>query len=216
MPSVSMATNSTVFRQRRAFHGVRFAVVDTETTGLDPRRDRLITIGAVAVIDHEIVLGDSFEAMLKVNHNTAAVTIHGITRDQARHGMEEEEALARFLPWLGKAVITGHHIGHDVAMLNAALELNSGTRLSNRYLDTMDLTLHLEKAGAFDGQPEIASFSLDGLCRLFRVRPHDRHTAAGDALITAQVFLRLLKLADRFGFNDLDSLCRPFPTDHHE
>ena len=59
----------------------------------------------------------------------------------------------------------------------------------------MDLTLHLERDGAFAGRPPIRRFTLDALCELFGVIPHDRHTATGDAFITAQVFLRLLRLA---------------------
>ena len=59
----------------------------------------------------------------------------------------------------------------------------------------MDLTLHLERDGAFAGRPPIRRFTLDALCDMFGVIPHDRHTASGDAFITAQVFLRLLKLA---------------------
>jgi DNA polymerase-3 subunit epsilon len=189
---------------------VRFAVLDSETTGLDPRRDRLITIGAVAVIDDEIIIADSFEAMLKVAYNASSVTVHGITRDEARDGLEESEALPLFLAWLRDAVIVGHHIKHDIDTLNAGFERNFGFHLLNHSLDTMDLTLHLEKDGAFAGRPEIADFSLDGLCRLFGVRPHDRHTAAGDAFLTAQVFLRLLNLARRCGRGTLPALCEPF------
>ena len=62
---------------------VRFVVLDSETTGLDPRRDRLITIGAVAVENGEICLDDSFEVLLKMDYNHASVTVHGITRDEA-------------------------------------------------------------------------------------------------------------------------------------
>ena len=62
----------------------------------------------------------------------------------------------------------------------------------------MDLTLPLERDGAFAGRPAIRHFTLDALCELFGVIPHDRHTAGGDAFITAQVFLRLLRLATRF------------------
>jgi len=193
---------------------VRFAVLDSETTGLDPRRDRLITIGAVAVVNREIIIADSFEAMLKVAYNASSVTVHGITRDEAREGMEEPEALASFLPWLRDSVIVGHHIKHDIDTLNAGFERHFGFHLLNASLDTMDLTLHLERDGAFKGQPEITDFSLDGLCRRFGVRPHDRHTAAGDAFLTAQVFLRLLALAGRCGRNTLGSLCEPFPLEH--
>jgi len=188
----------------------RFVVLDSETTGLDVKRDRLITIGAVAVQGGEIVIADSFEVMLKVAYNAASVTVHGITREEAIDGMDEADALSAFLPWLADGVIVGHHINHDVQMLNAGYQRHFGAELPNRSLDTMDLTLHLEKDGAFAGQPEIASFSLDGLCQLFQVRPHDRHTAGGDAFLTAQVFLRLLALAQRCGRTTLDALCEPF------
>ena len=65
---------------------VRFVVLDSETTGLNPRTDRIITIGAVAVEDGEIVLEDSFSALLKVARNTEAVTVHGVTRDESLGG----------------------------------------------------------------------------------------------------------------------------------
>jgi len=128
---------------------VRFVVLDSETTGLDPRRDRLITLGAVAVVDQEILLGDSFEVLMPIAHNFAAVTVHGITRDEAETGLKEPEALRQFLVYLKDGIIVGHHIGHDIAMLNAGYRRHFGFELRNRSLDTMDLTLHLERAGAF-------------------------------------------------------------------
>src|SRR5262249_53346116 len=84
---------------------VRFVVLDSETTGLDPRGDRLITIGAVAVVDNEIVLEDSFDELLKVDYNTAAVTVHGVTREESRGGVEEAAALESFLKYLRDGVI---------------------------------------------------------------------------------------------------------------
>ena len=157
---------------------VRFVVLDSETTGLNPRTDRIITIGAVAVCAHEILLEDSFDALLKVAENTSAVTVHGITRDETRGGLEEEDALARFLDYLRDGVIVGHHIGHDIGTLDAGYERGWGFRTMNRSLDTMDLTLHLERDGAFAGRPPIRRFTLDALCDMFEVIPHDRHTAA--------------------------------------
>ena len=189
---------------------VRFVALDSETTGLDPRKDRLITIGAVGVIGGEILLEDSFDALLQVRYNTSAVTVHGITRDQSQSGLEEPEALQQFLAYLKDGVIVGHHIGHDIAMLNAGYQRHFGFELENRSLDTMDLTLHLEQDGAFAGEEAINDFSLDGLCTRFGVRAHDRHTASGDAFLTAQVFLRLLRLARNHGRQSLDRLAEPF------
>jgi len=189
---------------------VRFVVLDSETTGLDPRKDRLITIGAVAVIGGEILLDDVFDALLEVSYNSSAVTVHGVTRQESLSGIAEPEALERFLAYLQHGVIVGHHIGHDVATLNAGYQRHWGFSLANHSLDTMDLALNLERDGAFPGSDAFSDFSLDGLCSLFGVIPHDRHTASGDAFMTAQVFLRLLRLASRHGRSTLGRLMEPF------
>ena len=138
------------------------------------------------------------------------MTVHGVTRDQSVHGLDEEVALEGFLDYLKDGVIVGHHIGHDITAMNAACARHWGAELLNRSLDTMDLTLHLERDGAFTGRPAIRSFTLDALCEMFGVVPHDRHTAAGDAFITAQIFLRLARLASRFGRETLGRLCEPY------
>ena len=190
---------------------VRFVVLDTETTGLDPRRDRIITIGAVAVYGSEIYLDDSFEAMLRIAYNNASVTVHGITRDEASEGMPEPEAVEQFLDYLKDGVIVGHHIGHDIEALNCACDRHFGMTLKNRSLDTMDLTLHLKDAGAFEGRAMPEGFSLDSLCDMFRIVAHDRHTAGGDAFLTAQVLLCLLRAARGTKRSTLGALCEPYP-----
>ena len=191
---------------------IRFVALDSETTGLDPRRDRLITIGAVAIVGGDIRLDDAFEIMMPVRYNAASVTVHGITVDEARDGVPEPEALEACLDYLGAGVIVGHHILHDITALNVAYERHFGLELQNRFLDTMDLTLHLEREGALPQDTRIEGFSLDQLCQLFGVVPHDRHTAAGDAFITAQVFQRLLRMARKSGRDTLGRLAEPFPV----
>jgi DNA polymerase-3 subunit epsilon len=192
---------------------LRFVVLDTETTGLDPRRDRIITMGAIGFRNGELRLDDVFEALLQVEHNTSAVTVHGVTRDDSRRGVAEAHALASFLEYLGDGVIVGHHIGHDVSTLNAGYERVARGPLPNRCLDTMDLALHLERDGAFAGRPSFREFSLDALCGAFGVVAHDRHTASGDAFLTALVFQRLVRLAARHGRTTLERLAEPFVAD---
>lgn len=194
---------------------LRFVVLDTETTGFDPRRDRIVTIGAIAVSNGEILFDDAFEAMIRIGHNTSAVTVHGITRDEASEGMDEAEALAMFLRYLRDGVIVGHHIGHDLQALNFACDRHFGLTLGNRFLDTMDLTLLLNDDAAFRNRPVPASFTLDALCEMFDVVPHDRHTAGGDAFLTAQIFLRLLRASKAVGRDTLRALtCRYQPHEN--
>lgn len=192
---------------------VRFVVVDCETTGLDARKDRLVTIGAVAVRHGEIHLEDGFEQLLKMEYNTSAVTVHGVTRDESRRGVDEAEAIGRFLEYLKDGVVVGHHIRHDVDTLDAAAQRHFGLNLRNLAVDTMDVTLNLERAGGFPARVPLREFTLDALCSLFGILPHGRHTAAGDAFLTAQVFIRLLRVAGRQGWKTLGELSRPFVPD---
>ena len=190
---------------------VRFVSFDSETTGLNPKRDALVSLGAVAVQGGEILLDETFEAMLKVRYNNSMVVIHGITREEALKGRDEDEALLDFLNFLGDAVIVGHHISYDVAMLDEALYRHFGMTLRNRTLDTMDLTLHLERSGLLTADGAQPDYSLDALCARFGIPPHDRHTAHGDAFITAQIFLKLLRLATKAGRTTLGSVCEAYP-----
>ena len=134
----------------------------------------------MAVQDGEILLDDASTRCSRSTQNTPAVTVHGMTRDESRGGVDEPEALERFLDYLGDGVIVGHHIGHDIATLDAGYERHWGFTLANRSLDTMDLTLHLERDGAFAGRPPIRHFTLDALCEMFGVdsaRPAHRRAA---------------------------------------
>ncbi len=198
---------------------VRFVSLDCETTGTDAERDRIITIGAIAVTGGEILLEDQFESLLHISHNTSAVVVHGITAEEAaREGVSEDEALRGFLDYLGNGVIVGHHIGFDVEVIQHACQRQFGIDLTNRWIDTMEVTLHLEDAGVFEAMAAATGhtvspfrdFSLDGLCRQFHIDPHDRHTATGDAFITAQIFLKLLKLSDHQGRTTLGQLAERY------
>jgi DNA polymerase-3 subunit epsilon len=184
----------------------RFVVLDSETTGFDAENDRIITIGAVAVQNREIVLKDSFESLIRIERNTSAVTVHGVTRDESRKGVDEPVALEAFLDYLKDGIIVGHHIGHDIAALDAAYTRRWNLQLANRWIDTLLLSILLQRDGGFAGRPPIRRLTLEALGDMFQVVPHDRHTAAGDAFITAQVFLRLLRMAVKTGRTRLGPL----------
>lgn len=196
------------------WENARFVILDTESTGLDAKRDKMVSLGAVSSSHYELHIDDAFEAFIPIQHNTSAVHIHGITRElAAEKGVPEEEALSSFLEYLGDGVIVGHHIQHDITMLELACQKHFGIeKLQNLVVDTMDLTLRLDDLGNMTRSPfeEHPDFSLDGLCRRFLVPPHDRHTAIGDAFLTGQIFLKLLKRARSAGLLRLGQLTEPY------
>ncbi len=177
----------------------RYVVFDCETTGLDPAKDGILTIGAVAVRQGEICLDDEFDAMLTDWRMTSAVLVHAITPAEAADGEPEEQAVRNFLDYVGDAVLVGHHVGFDQKIVARAAR-RLGRDLPNPALDTMRIAVALEERGVFEGR-EIRGFDLDNLGALFDVEPHDRHTASGDAFITAQIFIRLERMARKAGID---------------
>ncbi len=197
----------------RGWAGVRFVVIDTEMTGLDPRFDRIVSIGAIPCIGVELHVDATFEAYVRISHNTSAVRLHGITRELAEAwGAEESQVIAEFLDYLRDGIIVGHHVRHDVEMLELAAKRCWGIeRLPNLVIDTADLSLRLEEVGLLcQPHEQEADYSLDGLCSRFGIPPHDRHTATGDAFLAAQVFMKLLKRARRGGMLRLGELTEPY------
>lgn len=194
----------------------RFACIDSESTGLDPRRDSIISLAGVGLQNGEICLWDQFSVILPVAYNTSSVTVHGITREEAASGVEAPVALKAFLDWLGDGVIVGHHIQHDVTLINVALEKLFSIQLRNVVVDTMEAFLAVREAGGFSALGEPPGYSLDALCDHFHIVPHDRHTALGDGFLTAQILLRILKEAAKCAQWNLDDLRawhadEPFP-----
>jgi len=168
----------------------RYVVFDCETTGLNYKNDRILSIGAVGITNNEINVNDFFEVFLKQDiFNPDTVPIHGILKE-GEDKVVEVEAVIRFLDFIKDAILVGHHVNFDIEMINQALNrINVGT-LKNQYMDT---DIMYQKLKYF---PQDQHTSLDELCDVFKIRKSDRHTASGDAFITALVFLKLKRKLD--------------------
>jgi len=170
----------------------RFVVLDTETTGFDYSEDRILCIGAVVLQNNSISIQDSIEIFIQQEHyNQATAQIHGILKDFVLDRPKELEALQQFLYFLGDSIIIAHHTAFDVNMINNALERNGLPKLKNKTLDTAMLYKKtLIVSNLFEHKE---NYSLDDLADKFDISKKDRHTAMGDAYITAIAFLKILK-----------------------
>jgi DNA polymerase III subunit epsilon len=170
-----------------AFENIRFVVLDTETTGFNFEGDRILSIGAVAIKNDKIMVSDSFEIFIKQEvFNKDTVKIHGIRKNGNEVKVSEEEAITLFVEYLDDAVIVAHHTFFDMTMINVALRRMNLGSIKSKQLDTN----YIHKKITTEERPK-KSYSLDELCEIYNVKKHDRHTALGDALITAYVFLKL-------------------------
>jgi DNA polymerase-3 subunit epsilon len=165
----------------------RVVVLDCETTGLKPGEDKILSIGAVALHHHVIHVEDHFTVEVKQQiNNPESVAIHGIIESNTHQKISEFEALKQLLHFLGSAKIIGHHIQFDIQMINIALQNAQLPKLKNRVQDTNDLY------SRYKGVDQSMHKSLDQLCEEFNIPTKDRHTALGDAFLTAQVYQRLV------------------------
>ena len=181
----------------------RWVVVDTETSGLDPERHPLLAIGAVAVDDDGIALGDSFEVVLKSSAigDAANIALHGIGHGAQAAGTPAPEALAAFRDWCGAAPRVGFHADFDRAVLRKAF---TGAGMPPDDALWLDLA-PLAGAMAADAYRH-GGRSLDDWLTTFGIECATRHNAAADALATAELLLRLRSIAakqGRFGFDAL-------------
>ena len=184
----------------------RFVCIDSESTGRDPKKDKLVSLAGVGVTEGDICLFDEFSVVMPVAYNTSSVTVHGITKEAAARGVKEPEALMQFMEWIADGVIVGHHVQHDLTLINNACLRHFGNKLKNVAMDTMEAYLMVKDAGGFADVADDGLYSLDTLCQVFNIVPHDRHTALGDAFLTAQILLRVLKEAGKLGLWNLEDL----------
>ncbi|SHJ36006.1 3'-5' exonuclease [Pseudozobellia thermophila] len=171
---------------------VRFVVLDTETTGFDYETDRILSIGALSLCDNSIAVNQSFEVFLdQYFYHPKNIEIHGIMQEEPKERITEIEALMRFLKYIGNSVLVAHHAGFDIKMINQALRRHGMPRLRNKVLDTSILYKRsLIKSPLLVPQEQ---YTLDQLAEKFDISTKDRHTALGDAYITAIAFMKIVE-----------------------
>ncbi|MCG8344037.1 MAG: 3'-5' exonuclease [Chlorobiales bacterium] len=187
---------------------VRYIVFDTETTGFDTAKDSVISIGAIALNGTRIKVEESFEVLIRRDSvgDSNAVTTHGLLLRDLHEGRDEKEAVKSFLDYLGNSVLVAQHADFDVTMINRMLNKQYGFELFNDVIDTASLAKRLEKGPYYNLAHKSGEYRLDVLLERYNIRLYDRHTAAGDAFLTAQLFQMLLFKAGYAGIKTLREL----------
>jgi DNA polymerase-3 subunit epsilon len=171
--------------------------LDTETTGLDVVRDRIVSIGAVSIRANRILRERRLDLLVDpgIPIPAGATAIHGITDSM----VAGHPGLAGRLPvleaFVAGHVIVGHHVGFDLALLRRESG-EAGIAWDTPFaLDTLLLYAAL--------RPRETELDLDAVARRLGVRIEGRHTALGDALVAANIYLRLIPLLKDAGIETL-------------
>lgn len=180
----------------------RFVVVDVETSGLNTRQDRLLSIGVCVVEGLRLRAGENYESILRRVETSERenILIHGIGPQAQAAGQPPEESLMGFLEFIGKQPLVAFHAAFDRAMLDRDLRETLGVRLPNAWIDLALL------APALVPEARLLRAGLDEWLANFGLRAHARHRAVDDAMATGELFLILLKRALANGLDTVGSL----------
>lgn len=179
-----------------------WVAVDCETSGLDLRADRLLSIGAVRLLDGRISVGDAFHLVVRQAEESPAgnIVIHGIGGEAQRGGIPPAEALSAFDAYAGEAVLVGYHSHFDRTMLERAMKEQGRAPWRRQWLDLAQLLPALFASRAR------ACKSLDDWLRAMDIAVDGRHDALADAVATAQLFQVALAEAARQGVRGVRGL----------
>ena len=181
---------------------INYTVFDTETTGLNPDGgDEIISIGAVRVVNNRIVYQDIFEELVDPKRDIPieSYRIHGINYEMVMEKDPIERVLPRFSQFTLDTVLLGHNIAFDMKMLKLK-EKSTGIQFSNPTLDTLLLSAMLH--------PVHEQHDIENIAKRLGVNIIGRHTALGDAITTAEIFIKLLPILNSNGILTLKDALR--------
>jgi len=174
-----------------------YTVFDTETTGLEPSAgDEIIAIGAVRIVNGRLLRHELFDQLIDPRRPIApeSVRIHGITPEMVAGQPTIDRVLPRFLRFSEDTVLVAHNAAFDMRFLQLK-EAATGVRFTQPVLDTLLLSEVLH--------PNIKEHRLEAITERLGISVVGRHTALGDAIVTGEVFLKMVPLLVERGIRTL-------------
>ena len=164
-------------------------VLDTETTGLDYTKERMVEFAAVRLENG--VIKDSFETLINPEQHIrkSSIAVHGITEEMVQDAPTEAEVMPKILEFIGDYPIVAHNAIFDYSYINEAAKRTTGKGIENTRIDTEFMFKEV--------YPDLLSHGLDNLMKKFEIDIKDRHRAMGDTMGLALAYPKLKKLYDK-------------------
>ena len=164
--------------------------LDLETTGLDPRKDHILSLAAVPVRDNRVLTSERFERRIRADREFGIESIrhHLITPDEAAEGVSVTTAVREFLHWLQGRTLLGYHLGFDLAMLSPHVRALTGFGLPNPRVELAEAFAARVRRAQPAAPPNLR---FQHIADTLGVPVLGRHSALGDAVTVGLCWLAL-------------------------
>jgi len=190
----------------------RYVVIDTELTGLDEKKDSILSFGAVRMTGGRIELNETLYRLVspETQLSAASIVVHEITPSEVAEKPGIKTVLNEFRDFCGNDVLVGHFLSIDLGFLDQEVKRLHGTPLRNPVLDTFSmhewLRLRLKDHPYF--LPPAQHYRLYDIAKSFGVPVNGAHNALMDAYMAAQIFQRMIPMFQKAGVGELGDLLR--------
>lgn len=176
-----------------------WVALDCETTGLNPRSDEIVSIGAVRIVGERILTSERLELLIRPEKGVSAdsVRIHRLRERDLAAGLPRDEAMRRLMRFIGSRPLVGYYLEFDVAMLNRAIWPLLGMGLPQQKIEISALYYDYK----FRQLPPYQQQASAGIDLRFATLMHDlglpereAHDALNDAVMAAMAFIKLRRL----------------------
>lgn len=174
-------------------HEDEVVIFDCETTGLNPKVDEIISIGAVKVKGNKILTDQAIHIYIKqenqINHKS--ITIHQIRNCDLENAISLDEAIEKFLYYIGNRTLVGYYLEFDVAMINKYIKPMFGITLPNKKEEVSAIYYDKKIAAIPQGHIDLRFDTILEDLALPKLQAHD---ALNDAVMTAMMYLKLKQI----------------------
>lgn len=189
---------------------IQYVVIDTELTGLNERKDSIISIGAVRMSGTRIELAGSFHQLVKpeTEFRPKSVVVHEITPSDVLEKPNIDSILSEFMQFCDEDIIVGHCVSIDLCFINREMKRIVGNTMQNPVIDTYKIYEWLRRKvptrTCFSSSPQ--NSSLYEIAKCFSIAVRGAHNALVDAFITAQLLQRFMPVLIEIGVNHIGGL----------
>ncbi|BBP43606.1 3'-5' exonuclease [Thiosulfativibrio zosterae] len=163
---------------------------DCETTGLNPKKDKIITLSAIKIRGNQILTSDALTLKIQqqAQINEESIKVHHIRNMDAQDGMTEQQAMSAFLNFIGHRPLVGYYLEFDRAMVNQVIKPWLGISLPNQAIEVSELYYDFKE----DLIPQkMIDLSFQAILKELQLPNLGQHDAFSDALMTALIYVKL-------------------------